>query len=150
MIARIRKLNNDDLPALRNIDNYNAKILIEELESKEDNSYQAYGIFFDLDVLVGFCSISKAEDYSNYKYYNKDSRCINEVYILPDYSKIISLYCDLLDFVLNDKENKNYNIFYDNSINLEDKYYKHLGFDMIEDGILIRISDKQLNINEEE
>ena len=148
MIARIRKLNEDDLPALKEIDNYNAKILVEELESKEDSSYKAYGIFFDLDVLVGFCSISKAEDYSNYKYYDNDSLAIDEVYLLPDYNKITSLYCDLLDFVLNDKENKDCNIFFNNNINLDESYYTHLGFDIIEDGILVRI--KQLNIDKEE
>ena len=47
MIARIRKLNKEDLPALKEINSDNAKIVSEELDTLED--YQAYGIFLDLD-----------------------------------------------------------------------------------------------------
>lgn len=146
MIARIRKLNKEDLPALKEINSDNAKIVTEELDTIED--YQAYGIFLDLDNLVGFCALTSAlENYSNYKYYTPDSKAISELYLIENYNKITSLCCDLLDFVLHDKDNKDCTIYFDNEINLSEEYYDHLGFELIDDGILVRIKP---NIIEEE
>ena len=144
MIARIRKLNEDDLPRLQNINSDSAKIILEEF-----SDIQAYGIFLDLDNLIGFCALSDAEDYSNYKYYTNECKAVSEIYLLEEYNKIPNLYCDLLDFVLNDKLNKDYIIYFDNNINLEYDMYDHLGFESIDDGILVRIPDKD-KINEEE
>lgn len=148
MIARIRKLNEDDLPALEQYDCDSAKIVLEEIKTNED--YSIYGIFLDLDNLVGFCALSSAEEnYTCYKYYTKESKAISELYLKEDYNKITTLYCDLLDFVLHDKDNMEKIIYFDNVINLDKEYYDHLGFELINDGILVRVPI-QLNTNEEE
>ena len=101
MIARIRKLNEEDLPALEQFDCDNAKIIIEEMKTNEN--YIAYGLFLDLDTLIGFCALSSAEEnYTDYKYFTKESKAISELYLKEDYNKITTLYCDILDFVLHD------------------------------------------------
>ena len=153
MKPRIRKLNTDDIKSLEELDNYNAKIIIEELSSKEDNQifYEAYGIFIEYNTIVGCCSISDSDEYDSYKYWDDNSKAISELYLKDEYNNDLDLYCELLSFILEDESNKDSNIFFDNNINLPSNYYEQLGFVTIQDGVLVRLSEtfkKENNLEE--
>ena len=139
MRARIRKLETRDFEALEHIDNYNAKIILEELQSNNEN-YIAYGIFIGFDTLIGFCSLSHEDEFDTYEYWDSKSKAISELYVLDIYNDDLELYCDLLNTVLTDKDNQDINIFFDNKINLPFEYYDQLGFTLLSDGILVRLS----------
>lgn len=145
MEIRIRKLNEDDVTALGDIIDCNEtnKIIIEEILKEKDYMYKPYGLFID-EVLVGYCSLSSSDEYSSYKDWTNDCASIGELFIKEEYSTV-DLYCDILYYILFlDEENKNLKIYYDNNINLENKYFSHLGFIELNEGLLVRIPDSLL------
>lgn len=148
MRARIRKLNKDDCDSLGEIDNYKAKIIIEELQDDETD-YLAYGVFEGYDTLVGFCGLSHSSEYETYKYWDDNSRCISELYLSEGYD--IETYCDLLNYILTDESNIDSNIYFENHINLKPSFYEQLGFVALYDGTLVRLSEENLKkLNKEE
>ena len=146
MKAIVRQLNIDDVKFLEDIDDYRSKILLEELQSsnEENIDYISYGIFSESNELIGFCGLSHSEEYDSYKFWDSNSRAISELYMKDEYNNDLSLYCDLLNFILYDKQNKNYNIFFDNIINLNFDYFDQLGFVQLDDGVLVRLVDDSI------
>ena len=120
MKTKVKQLNIEDVNFLEAIDDYRSKILLEELQSnnEEDIDYIAYGIFSESDELIGFCGLSHSEEYDSYKFWDSKSKAISELYMKDEYNDDLSLYCDLLNYILYDKQNKKYNIYFDNIINL--------------------------------
>lgn len=140
MRARIRKLEEKDFKAMEQIENYNAKIILEELQSNNDDQYIGYGVFIGFDTLIGFCGLSHGDEFDTYENWNENSRAISELYILDIYNDDLEIYCDLFDFILQDECNKEFDIYYDNNINLPFEYYDQLGFIQQSEGILVRPS----------
>ena len=150
MKPRIRKLNIEtDKEALeQHIDKVYAKIILDELQSDNEDGiiYEAYGIFSSFNTLIGFCSVSNYSEYDSSEYFDENSKGISELYIedYSDeyYSSKLELCCDLLNFILNDESNKDSNIFYDNNINLNNTMIEQLGFKILDEGVLVRLSEK--------
>ena len=152
MKSRIRKLNISENGIFDQIEDvYISNIMIEELnavrENKSNTEYTVYGIFNRDNELIGCCGIGKDEGYASYEYWTNTSKSITEITINDKYKNDISLYCDLLDYVLTDNGNLECNVFFDNSIDLEEEYYKQLGFISLPDGVLVRLA---INYNFEE
>ena len=151
MKPRIRKLNIEtDKESLEQYSEKTvfAKIILDELQTSNDEGviYEAYGVFTAYNTLIGFCSVSNYLEYDAFEYFDENSKGISEMYIedYSDeyYSNKLELCCDLLSYVLNDESNKDSNIFFDNNININDTMAEQLGFITLDEGVLVRLSDK--------
>ena len=142
----IRKLNIEDIELLEAIDNCETRILIDELESKEEATYlyEPYGIFLSESELIGCCALTNSYDYTSYKYWNSEnSKAITELWIKDDYigdnnEDKFDLCLDLLGYILDQDSNKDYNIYYDNNMNLYKEKLDKMGFISLYDEVLLK------------
>ncbi len=141
----IRKLNIEDIELLETIDNCETRILIDELESKEATYlYEPYGIFLSESELIGCCALTNSYDYMTYMYWNSEnSKAITELWIKDDYigdnnEDKFDLCLDLLNYILNQDSNKDYNIYYDNNMNLYKEKIDTMEFITLYDGVLLK------------
>ncbi len=152
----IRKLNIEDIELLKAIDNCETRILVDELESNEETTYlyEPYGIFLSESELIGCCALTNSYDYTTYQYWNSEnSKAITELWIKDDYideeenKDKYDLCLDLLDYILNQDSNKDYNIYYDNNMNLYKEKIDKMGFITLYDGILLKPNNETKETN---
>ena len=145
----IRKLNTDDVDSFYNIENkVDSQIIIEELkEDRTDTteSYEAYGIFNNENVMVGCCGLSNTEDYSSCGCWDNNSKAVVELCINDNYKQYLETYYKLLEYILNDKSNEECNIFFIDEDKLPENLYKQLGFTSLLDGTLVRLAKEEDN-----
>jgi len=82
----IRKLTGDDRPAVFEMDRhsgFDVGYFLEDLKMSEESDY-AFGIFSE-GVLIGYCSLGGADEYSSYPEWSKQDLCLCDVYIDPLY-----------------------------------------------------------------
>lgn len=135
---KVRTLNENDMISVIQLDDLSGNYLEQWIEDNEDYSW---GLFLD-NVLIGYCSTGYADDcgriIETYNGYTHDALLLGDVFIIPEFRhKGYATY--FIEEVLklrnpNDKELVFLMYMYDSL----KKFYEKMGFQHIEDNVMVR------------